>query len=158
VWVPRAGLWNWSALAAVGGIEPGTASRLLPRPGGPVAVAICYEISDGAALAAASRDGARWLLATANLDPYPAMLQGQFRSLAGLRAIETDRWLISSANTGPSLVVDPRGRVVEQLPAGRPIDGVLTLQHRSTVTPYVRWGEAPLLGIAAMAALRRRQA
>ena len=154
-WVPLAGLWRWSGLSAVGGIEPGPASRLLPRPGGPVAVAICYEISNGAALAAASRDGARWLLATANLDPYPAMLQGQFRALAQLRAIETGRWLISSANTGPSLVVDAHGRIGDQLPAGRPGSGLLTVRQRSVLTPYDRWGEWPLLGIGAMAGLWR---
>ena len=83
------------------------------------------------------------------------MLQGQFRSLASLRAIEADRWLISSANTGPSLVVDPQGRLVDQLPADRPASGVLTVRHRSRLTPYVRWGEAPLLGIAAIAGLWR---
>jgi apolipoprotein N-acyltransferase len=154
-WVPLAGLWRWSGLSAVGGIEPGSASRLLDRPGGPVGVAICYELSDGAALAAASRDGARWLLATANLDPYPAMLQGQFRALAQLRAIETGRWLISSANTGPSLVVDPHGRVGEQLPAGRPVSGILSVRQRSSLTPYDRWGDGPLLGIAALAGLWR---
>ena len=34
-------------------LEPGPAPRLLPRPSVPIGVAICYEISDGAALAAA---------------------------------------------------------------------------------------------------------
>lgn len=154
-WVPLAGLWRWSGLSAVGGIEPGAASRLLERPGGAVGVAICYEISDGAALAAATREGARWLLATANLDPYPLMLQAQFRALAQLRAIETGRWLISSANTGPSLVVDARGRIGDQLPAGRPGSGLLTVRQRSALTPYDRWGEWLLLGIGAMAGLWR---
>ena len=157
-WVPLAGLWRWTGLSAVGGIEPGAASRLLERPGGPVGVAICYEISDGVALAAASREGASWLLATANLDPYPLQLQGQFRALAQLRAIETGRWLISAANTGPSLVVDDRGRLVRQLPPGRAIAAVLPVRQRSVLTPYDRWGEAPLLGIAALAGLRRWQA
>ncbi len=154
-WVPLAGLWRWSGLSAVGGIEPGAASRLLDRPGGPVGVAICYEISDGAALAAASREGARWLLATANLDPYPLMLQGQFRALAQLRAIETGRWLISAANTGPSLVVDAHGRIGDQLPAARSGSGILTVRQRSALTPYTSWGEWPLLGIAAVAGLWR---
>jgi apolipoprotein N-acyltransferase len=150
-WVPLGRLWRWSGLSAVGGVEPGPASRLLSRPGGDVGVAVCYELSDGSALAAASRDGARWLLASANLDPYPAMLQGQFAALAQLRAIETGRWLISSANTGPSLLVDPRGRVVEQLPAGRPASRMLTVAQRSLLTPYDRWGDGPLIGIALLA-------
>lgn len=154
-WVPLAELWRWSGLSAVGGVEPGTASRRLARPGGDVGVAICYELSDGTALAAATREGARWLLASANLDPYPEQLQGQFAALAQLRAIETGRWLVSSANTGPSLLVDAAGRVLEQLPAGRPATGVLTVQQRGQLTPYDRWGEGPLVGIALLAAAWR---
>ncbi|PSB37923.1 apolipoprotein N-acyltransferase [Aphanothece minutissima] len=150
-WVPLAGLWRWSGLSAVGGIEPGSASRLLARPGGDVGVAICYELSDGAALAAATRQGARWLLASANLDPYPLQLQGQFAALAQLRAIETGRWLVSSANTGPSLLVDSGGRLIEQLPPGRPATGLVTVQQRSPLTPYDRWGEGPLIALALLA-------
>jgi apolipoprotein N-acyltransferase len=146
-WVPLAGLLRWSGLSAVGGVEPGPASRLLSRPAGAVAVAICYELSDGSALAAASREGARWLLASANLDPYPLLLQGQFQALARLRAIETGRWLVSAANTGPSLVVDPRGAVHQQLPPGRSTSAVMALHQRTALTPYDRWGELPLLAV-----------
>jgi apolipoprotein N-acyltransferase len=147
-WVPLAGLLRWSGLSAVGGVEPGPASRLLNRPAGAVAVAICYELSDGSALAAASREGARWLLASANLDPYPLLLQGQFQALARLRAIETGRWLVSAANTGPSLLVDASGEVRQALPAGRSGSAVMTLHQRSSLTPYARWGELPLLALA----------
>ena len=144
-WVPLPGLLRWSGLSAVGGLEPGPPSRLLRRPSGPIGVAICYEISDGASLAAAVRQGAGWLLATANLDPYPAQLKGQFTALARLRAIEAGRWLVSAANTGPSLLVDARGRVLRDLPAGIPATGAMRVQRRSRLTPYARWGEAPLL-------------
>jgi apolipoprotein N-acyltransferase len=155
-WVPLAGLGRWSGLSAVGGIEPGAASRLLPRPGGAIAGAICYELSDGSALAAASREGAGWLLASANLDPYPALLQQQFQALAQLRAIETGRWLVSAANTGPSLLVNARGRVVDSLPAGRPATGVFAVPRLQALTPYDRWGEAPLLLLAGAAGWHRR--
>jgi apolipoprotein N-acyltransferase len=154
-WVPFAGLLRWSGLSAVGGVAPGPTSRLLRRPAGPVGVAICYELSDGAALAAASRDGARWLLASANLDPYPPLLQGQFVALARLRAIESGRWLVSAANTGPSLVVDPTGALRQQLPTGRSASAVMTVYQRSRLTPYARWGEAPLLGVGLLGGLLR---
>jgi apolipoprotein N-acyltransferase len=144
-WVPLADLWRWSGLSAVGGLEPGSASRLLARPGGSVAVAICYELSDGAALAAASREGAGWLLASANLDPYPLLLQQQFKALAQLRAIENGRWLVSAANTGPSVLVDARGRLRDQLPPGLRRSGLMELHRLSALTPYARWGEWPLL-------------
>ncbi len=155
-WVPLAGLWRWSGLSAVGGLEPGPASRLLQRPNGSVAVAICYELSDGAALATASRGGAGWLLASANLDPYPLLLQDQFKALAQLRAIETGRWLVSAANTGPSLLVDARGRLIKQLPPGLRRQGLMTPRRLSALTPYVRWGEWPLLVLLLLTALMLR--
>jgi apolipoprotein N-acyltransferase len=151
-WVPLAGLLRWSGLSAVGGVEPGPASRLLERPAGAVGVAICYELSNGSALAAASRDGALWLLASANLDPYPALLQGQFEALAQLRAIESGRWLVSAANTGPSLVVDATGALRQRLPTGRSASAVMTLHQRTALTPYARWGELPLGALALLGA------
>jgi apolipoprotein N-acyltransferase len=108
-------------------------------------VAICYELADGTALAQASRDGARWLLASANLDPYPKALQSQFTALAQLRAIETGRWLVSVANTGPSLVVDASGQVRSTLPDGIAAVETLTVRQRQTLTVYDRWGNRPLL-------------
>ena len=144
-WIP-AGRWlTWSGLSAVGGIEPGAPSRLLRRPGGAVGVAICYELADGSSLAEAGRHGARWLLASANLDPYPALLQGQFEALAQLRALESSRWLVSAANTGPSLVVNPEGVVLERLPAGEPGTLAAVIRERSMLSGYGRWGELPLL-------------
>jgi apolipoprotein N-acyltransferase len=153
-WIPGSGLLGWAGLSAVGGVSPGEASRLLPRADGALAVAICYELSDGASLVSASRHGAGWILASANLDPYPLQLQQQFRALAQLRAIEASRWLVSAANTGPSLVVNPEGVVLEQLRSGQPGTLLSTVIPRDRITPYARWGELPLLLLAAAAALR----
>jgi apolipoprotein N-acyltransferase len=144
-WVPLARLVRWSGLSAVGGLEGGSPSRLLPRPAGAIGVAICYELADGTALAQASRDGARWLLASANLDPYPLALQSQFTSLARLRAIETGRWLVSVANTGPSLVVDASGQLRSTLPLGIAAVETMTVRQRQSLTAYDRWGNGPLL-------------
>ncbi len=154
-WVPLASLWRWSGLSAVGGVEPGEPSRLLRRPAGAIGVAICYEIADGRALAAASRAGGLWLLASANLDPYPALLQEQFLALARLRAIESGRWLVAAANTGPSVVVDAIGRVRQRLPAGQPEVALLRIHQRRALTPYGRWGEAPLLALLLLATAQR---
>ena len=146
-WVPLAGLLEWSGLSAVGGLSPGSPSRLLPRPDGAIGVAICYEIADGHGLAAASHDGAQWLLASANLDPYPLLLQQQFSALAQLRAIESGRWLVSVANTGPSLVVNHQGVVQRSLPSGRSSTGLVQVRQRYGATPYARWGEWPLVAL-----------
>jgi apolipoprotein N-acyltransferase len=147
-WVPFSGLVRWSGLSAVGGVEPGEASRLLVRPAGPVAAAICYEIADGVALRQAVRQGAGWLLASANLDPYPPLLQRQFTALGQLRAIEAGRWLVSVANTGPSQLIDPQGRVRDSLATGRPATGLVAVPVGEGLTGYGRWGELPLLALA----------
>lgn len=154
-WVPFADQLAWAGLSAVGGITPGEASRLLKRPLGAVGVAICYELADGAALAEATRSGATWLVASANLDPYPLMLQNQFRALARQRAIETGRWLLSAANTGPSLAIDSGGAVRQELRPQEPGLGVMRLQPRRALTVYDRFGELPLWLLTVLAGLIR---
>ena len=148
-WVPGGSLLRWAGLSAVGGVEPGPASRLLRRPSGDLAVAICYEIADGAGLIGASQAGAGWILASANLDPYPRLLQQQFQALAQLRAIEASRWLVSAANSGPSLVVRPDGGLGASLAPMQPGTLLVRLQLRSGGTLYGRLGEWPLLLAAA---------
>jgi apolipoprotein N-acyltransferase len=154
-WVPGAEWLNWSGLSAVGGLSPGLPSRHLGLPMGAVGVAICYELSDGTGLAQAVRDGAQWLLVVANLDPYPAQLQRQYLALAQLRAIETGRWLLSVANTGPSAVVDGQGMVRGQLPLGASLTAPLELELLQRLTPYDRWGEIPLAVLAGLLLLLR---
>ena len=148
-WVPGGSLLRWAGLSAVGGVEPGPASRLLRRPSGDLVVAICYEIADGAGLIDASQAGAGWILASANLDPYPRLLQQQFQALAQLRAIEASRWLVSAANSGPSLVVRPDGGLGASLAPMQPGTLLVRLQLRSGGTLYGRLGEWPLLLAAA---------
>lgn len=141
-WVPA---WpGLSGLSAVGGLEAGPASRLWPWGGPPAAVAICYEISNGTALARAVADGGQWILAAANLDPYPQLLQRQFLALAGLRSLETARPVASVANTGPTAMITAHGQVTDSLASMRP--GLLqaVLQPTDGVTLYVRWREWPL--------------
>ena len=79
-------------LSAVGGIQPGSDSRFFdPKFTPPLAVAICYEISDGLEIRKAINSGAKLIITAANLDPYPAKLYNQFLSLARLRSIENKK-------------------------------------------------------------------
>jgi apolipoprotein N-acyltransferase len=142
-WVPS---WpGLSGLSAIGGLEAGEPSRLWRWGGPPAAVAICYEISNGAAVARAVADGAEWILAAANLDPYPRLLQQQYLALAQLRSIETARPLLSTANTGPTAMIRANGQIAERLASFDPGLLVVPFQPRQGLTGYVRWGEAPLL-------------
>jgi len=71
--------------------------------------------------------------------------------MAGMRAIETDRWVVRSATTGISAVIDPRGSVVRFIPLGERGTIEATVGLRKTRTPYVIAGDWPAW--AAIAAL-----
>ena len=139
-----------NGLSAVGGLTPGESSRLFSWSGPSVAVAICYELSDGHALAKAAKDGAKWILALANLDPYPISLQRQFVALAQMRSIETSRDLISVANTGPSALVKASGKIESMIPPFMETTELVKLQLQDGLTGYTRWQELPLICIFLM--------
>jgi apolipoprotein N-acyltransferase len=65
----------------------------------------------------------------------------QHEQFAVLRAIENRRWVVRSANTGVSCVIDDRGRYVKELPlftSGSITERVPLLKAK---TLYVRWGD-----------------
>jgi len=65
--------------------------------------------------------------------------------IARLRALETGRPMIRATNTGVTAAIDPLGRVRAALDPQSP--GVLDVEIQGTqgLTPYVRWGDAPIL-------------
>ena len=142
-WIPPLPAGLTAGLSAVGGLSPGPAPRTMAVVEPPAAVAICYEIADGLALARAAADGATWLLAIANLDPYPLQLQEQFLALAQLRAIETGRDLLSVGNTGPTALISANGSVQRLLAPEAPGVAEAVVQVRQRVTPYSRWISPP---------------
>lgn len=81
----------------------------------PVGCAVCYESIYGEYCTGYVRDGAR-LLAVITNDAWWGDTPGyvQHLSYAGLRAIETRRWVVRSANTGISAIIDPTGKVVSR--------------------------------------------
>lgn len=122
-----------------GGFTPGADRRLMHVPGlPPIVPAVCYEAiftgevvppGDAAlgpgAILNVSDDG--WFGRTAG--PYQHLAQ------ARLRAIEQGLPLIRAANTGISAIIDPYGRILEQLPLGESgvIDGFLPKSVAPTV-------------------------
>ena len=153
-WLPPLPLGLTAGLSAVGGLQPGAPSRAMAGLQPAAAAAICYEISDGRALAAASAEGAQWLLAVANLDPYPQLLQRQFTSLGQLRALESDRDLLSVANTGPTVLIRADGQVQPLLPPLREGVALAQVQPRTSQTFYARWRDVLLLPLLVVGLVR----
>ncbi len=104
--------------------------------------AVCYESIYGEFLAGFSRNGSD-LIAIITNDGWWGNTPGhrQHRDYARLRAIETGHWVVRSANTGISCVIDPHGRIRESLPWNTA--GVIktTVPATPELTFYTRYGD-----------------
>ena len=147
-WIPALPNFMKNGLSAVGGIESGNPSRLLDWDGPSLAGAICYELSNGKAIAKAVNQGAKWILVIANLDPYPISLQRQFLSIAQLRSIETSKNLISVSNTGPTSLIRSNGEINTLLPSNEELIALVDLELNSKKTIYTVLANLPLYLVA----------
>lgn len=116
------------------------------------AITICYEDVFGGELATRLRDSqepANLLINMTNLAWFGAsQAPAQQLRLSQLRSLETGLPAIRAANTGITAVLGADGRVVAQLPEFT--EGVLSamVQAYSGKTPYVIWGNIPILSIS----------
>jgi len=72
---------------------------------------------------------------------------------ARMRAVETARYVLRAANTGVTAIIAPDGSVVSQVSWWTPtvLQGVFT--RSQVLTPYVRWGDWPLLLMGVLLAM-----
>jgi apolipoprotein N-acyltransferase len=108
-----------------------------------IAPAVCYESIYGEFLSRYVRNGAD-LIAIITNDGWWGNTPGyrQHENYARLRAIETRRWLVRSANTGVSCVIDPNGNIIDPQPwdeAAVIKRSVPALDHELTF--YVQYGD-----------------
>ena len=126
-----------------------------------IGILICHEDLIG-------RDLRRWLpqagllLNPSNLAWFESSLAiGQRLQIVQMRALEAGRPILRVANTGVTASIDHRGRVRNRLPEMREATLVGQVQPMRGSTPYVRFGDLPVvLGCAAGALLhwlRRRR-
>jgi apolipoprotein N-acyltransferase len=143
--IPRF-LDNFSrGLSAVGGIQPGSDSRYFDSKfTPPLAVAICYEISDGLKIRKAIKSGAKLIVTSANLDPYPTKLYNQFLSLARLRSIENKKDNLLVSNTGPSGLVRDDGKIIQLLDLNTEQNEMVFPNFSSEKTFYTKFGDKPI--------------
>jgi apolipoprotein N-acyltransferase len=123
----------------------------LALAGQKIAVDICYEDVFGEEIIRALPE-ATLLVNISNLAWFgDSLAPHQHLQIAQLRALETGRFMLRATNTGMTAIIDDHGRVVTALPTFT--QGTLTgsAQGRSGATPYVRWGNAPLLLLALLA-------
>ena len=133
-------------LSAVGGVQPGSDSRFFDSKfTPPLAVVICYEISDGLKIRKAINSNAKLIITAANLDPYPKKLRNQFLSLARLRSIENKKDNLLVTNTGPSGLVSDNGKIIQLLDTNTEQTELVFPNFSSEKTFYTKFGDKPLL-------------
>lgn len=132
-------------------IAAGLASQR-PLEAGDVALApsICYEDAFGEELRDFLPEAG--LLVNVSNDGWfgDSIAPHQHLQMARFRALETGRVMLRSTNTGITAVIDERGRVVRQGGQFRPEVVTASVMPRSGVTPWVRFGNWPVLAACAL--------
>jgi apolipoprotein N-acyltransferase len=100
---------------AVSDFSAGDAAVMLPVRGHLMSTAICYEIVYPDLVRTFASGGSE-LLSTITNDAWFGRTSAPYQHFAqaSMRAIENGRYLVRSANTGISGIVDPYGRVLAQ--------------------------------------------
>jgi apolipoprotein N-acyltransferase len=146
----------------VGTFAPGETPALLPVNGHPISVAICYEVVYPALVREFVRGGSEMLTTITN-DAWFGETSAPYQHFeqASMRAIEEGRYLVRSANTGISGIVDPYGRVVEQTSIFQQAVLVAEARFLKASTFYARHGDilayaATVASAALLGSARRR--
>jgi apolipoprotein N-acyltransferase len=120
----------------------------LALAGQKVAVNICYEDAFGEEIIRALPE-ATLLVNVSNVAWFgDSLAPHQHLQIAQLRALETGRTMLRATNTGMTAIIDHHGNIAGVLPEFT--QGALTgsAQGRSGATPYVRWGNRPVVVLA----------
>jgi apolipoprotein N-acyltransferase len=137
----------------------------LPVRGVRVAPNICYEDLFGEEIAQTLRQQPAPANVLANLTNLAwfgdTIALDQHLQISRMRALETRRPMLRSTNTGMTAVVRPDGSVQQRLPTFTVGTLAAEVQGMQGLTPYIRWGNAPVLALFAlvlgMAAWRARK-
>ena len=166
-YIPLKTVWGWVIEVlhiplsdfARGAVE----QRPLAIGGQRVAADICYEDAFGEEIIRQLPE-ASVLVNVSNLAWFgDSLAPWQHAQMSQMRALETGRMMLRATNTGLTAIIDAKGRVLASLPLFTAGSLSGEIQGYAGSTPYVRWGNAPvlalwgILGIALLvAALRRR--
>ena len=156
-YVPLKKLFFFAAplVQAVSDFSAGEDAVLLPVGNHLVSTAICYEVVYPDLVRRFVTGGSE-LLTTITNDAWfgPTSAPYQHFEQASMRAIEEGRYLVRSANTGVSGIVDPYGRVLARTAIYQPAVVVGEARFLKTSTFYARHGDilayASVLAVAAL--------
>ncbi|MEC7120248.1 MAG: apolipoprotein N-acyltransferase [Pseudomonadota bacterium] len=116
--------------------------------GHPLAAAICYEVAYPNLTRKNARDSD--FLVTLSNDAWFGTSAGplQHLQMVQMRAKETGRWFIRATNTGVTAFIDDQGTIVRRTAQFEPAVLRGDLPAMQGLTPYMRWGDWPILAIS----------
>jgi apolipoprotein N-acyltransferase len=163
-YVPAKRIFFFAAplVEAVSDFSAGETATLLPVGAHNVSTAICYEVVYPDLVRQFVVGGSE-LLTTITNDAWFGATSAPYQHFeqASMRAIEEGRYMVRSANTGISGIVDPYGRVVEKTSIFRPAVLVGEARFLQGSTFYARHGDvlpdASLVVTLALVAIARRR-
>lgn len=134
--------WIQKISSESGDFAPGERLAALPLKRGSVGVFICYESAFPHLVRQFAAQGAELFVNLSN-DGYfgRSAARQQHLLLARMRAAENRRWLIRATNDGITVVIDPAGRIAEQLPPFQRMASRVRFGKVSRQTPYSRYGD-----------------
>jgi apolipoprotein N-acyltransferase len=149
--IPAKAVWGWVVAVLhipLSDFSPGRPDQPPLAIGGmKVAPNICYEDAFGEEIV--PRASAANLLVNVSNDAWfgDSFALWQHAQMSQARALESGRMMLRATNSGLTAIIDRRGRLVAHLPPFR--EGVLEGDVRgyAGVTPYARFGNAPVVAI-----------
>ncbi len=143
-YVPLKGLFFFAnkLVEGVSDFSPGDQAVLLPVGRNAISTSICYEVVYPNLVRQFVLGGSQ-LLTTITNDAWYGYSSAPYQHFeqATLRAIEEGRYLVRSANTGISAIVDPYGRITTESALFQPAVLVGTVRALTGLTLYARIGD-----------------
>ncbi len=150
-YIPLKAVWGWVIEVlhiplsdfARGAVD----QRPLAIGGQRVAANICYEDAFGEEIIRQLPE-ASVLVNVSNLAWFgDSFAPWQHAQMSQMRALETGRMMLRSTNTGVTAIIDAKGRMLASLAPFTTGSLSGEIQGYAGSTPYVRWGNAPILAL-----------
>lgn len=147
--IPLKAVWGWVIkvlhIPLSDFARGATDQRPLAIGGQRVAANICYEDAFGEEIIRQLPE-ASVLVNVSNLAWFgDSFAPWQHTQMSQMRALETGRMMLRATNTGVTAIIDAQGHVLASLPLFQPGSLSGTIQGYTGSTPYVRWGNRPVL-------------
>lgn len=153
-YIPLKAVWGWVIEVLhipLSDFARGDVSQAPLAIGGQrVAANICYEDAFGEEIIR-QLPAASVLVNVSNLAWFgDSFAPWQHAQMSQMRALETGRMMLRATNTGVTAIIDAKGRMLASLPLFSAGSLTGTIQGYAGSTPYVRWGNAPILALWGM--------